>query len=170
MGRSCYCHWTCFITFCFGIRSNSGNYRLLNIRSKIYIFIYIQVLINVPLFKNVQLISRKKNSKKVPPPTLQPSTISDEHHQSIYGTGKNGPTAGSRHMMHNAPSHSNYNISSYGYDNYAIDDDMMMLDEDDLEEVDRLYDMDAVWADHDHEKLKIPTNTLPKKVRVRNND
>lgn len=98
---------------------------------------------------------------------MQTSIVSDEHHQHIYGTGKNGPTAGSRHMMHHPPSHSNsnYNISSYGYDNYAIDDDMMMLDEDDLEDVDRLYDMDAVWADHDHDKLKVPSNNMAKKVR-----
>lgn len=91
--------------------------------------------------------------------------MSDEHHQHMYGTGKNGPTTGSRHMMHHSPpshSNSNYNISSYGYDNYAIDDDMMMLDEDDLEDVDRLYDMDAVWAD---DKLKIPSNSMAKKVQ-----
>lgn len=84
----------------------------------------------------------------------------DMHHHHVYGTGKNGPTAGSRHntMHQQAPSrsNSNYNISSYGYDNYAIDDDMMMLDEDDLEDADRLYDMDAVWTDQDHEKLKVP--------------
>lgn len=97
--------------------------------------------------------------------------IADELHQHMYSTGKSGPTTGSRHMMHHPPSHSNsnYNISSYGYDNYAIDDDMMMLDEDDLEDVDRLYDMDAVWTDHnhDHEKLKIPpTSSTMKKVRV----
>lgn len=94
--------------------------------------------------------------------------ISEDPHQHMYVTGKNGPTTGSRHMMHHPPSHSNsnYNISSYGYDNYAIDDDMMMLDEDDLEDVDRLYDMDAVWSDHDHEKLKIPSSNVGKKVRV----
>jgi len=116
----------------------------------------------------LQLVSRNKNNKKVPPPTLQASMISDDQNQHIYGTGKNGPTTGSRHMMHHPPSHSNsnYNISSYGYDNYAIDDDMMMLDEDDLEDVDRLYDMDAVWSDHDHEKVKVPPNIAGKKVRV----
>lgn len=73
-------------------------------------------------------------------------------------------------MMHNTPSHSNYNINSYGYDNYAIDDEMMMLDEGDLGDADRLYDMDTVWADHDNEKLKIPSNSLTKKVRVYEND
>lgn len=89
-----------------------------------------------------------------------------EDHQHMYGTGKNGPTIGSRHMMHHPPSNSNsnYNISSYGYDNYAIDDDMMMLDEDDLEDVDRLYDMNAVWTEHEHEKHKIPSNSATKKV------
>lgn len=91
--------------------------------------------------------------------------IADDH-QHMYGTGKNGPTIGGRHMMHHPPSNSNsnYNVSSYGYDNYAIDDDMMMLDEDDLEDVDRLYDMNAVWADHEHEKHKIPPNSASKKV------
>lgn len=94
--------------------------------------------------------------------------ISDEHHQHMYGTGKTGPATGSRHMMHHPPSHSNsnYNVSSYGYDNYAIDDDMMMLDEDDLEDVDRLYDMDAVWTDHEHDKHKIPQNSASKKVCI----
>lgn len=111
-------------------------------------------------------MSRHKNNKKIPPPTLQTSMIPDEHHQHIYGTGKTGPSTGSRHMMHHPPSHSNsnYNVSSYGYDNYAIDDDMMMLDEDDLEDVDRLYDMDAVWTDHEQEKHKIPPNSTTKKV------
>jgi len=80
----------------------------------------------------------------------------------MYGTSK----IGTRHLMPHPPSHhsnGNYNISSYGYDNYAIDDDMLMLDEDDLE--DRLYDMDAVWSDHDHEKYKIPSNATAKKVK-----
>ncbi|VVC28857.1 Hypothetical protein CINCED_3A006950 [Cinara cedri] len=124
-------------------------------------------LLFVLIFGITVLVSRHKNNQKIPPPTLQTSIISDEHHQHMYGTGKNGPTTGSRHMMHHPPSHSNsnYNISSYGYDNYAIDDDMMMLDEDDLEDVDRLYDMDAVWADHDHEKLKVSSNNISKKHR-----
>lgn len=136
----------------------------LRLTSLFYLYVF--------FFSHAQLVSRKKNNKKVPPPTMQPtSMMSDDHHQQIYGTGKNGPTAGSRHMLHHPPSHSNsnYNISSYGYDNYAIDDDMMMLDEDDLEDVDRLYDMDAVWTDHDHdrEKLNIPsTNGATKKVSV----
>lgn len=124
-------------------------------------------LLFVLIFGITVLVSRNKNNKKVPPPTLQASMISDDQNQHIYGTGKNGPTTGSRHMMHHPPSHSNsqYNISSYGYDNYAIDDDMMMLDEDDLEDVDRLYDMDAVWSDHDHEKVKVPPNIPGKKHR-----
>lgn len=122
---------------------------------------------NGDCFRSGQLVSRHKNNQKVPPPAMHTSIVADEHHQHIYGTGKNGPAAGSRHAMHHPPSHSNsnYNISSYGYDNYAIDDDMMMLDEDDLEDVDRLYDMDAVWADHDHDKLKVPSNNIGKKVR-----
>lgn len=82
----------------------------------------------------------------------------------MYGTSK----LGTRHLMPpHPPSHhsnANYNVGSYGYDNYAIDDDMLMLDEDDLD--DRLYDMDAVWADHDHEKHKIPPNSTGKKVSV----
>ncbi|KAL5238432.1 hypothetical protein ACI65C_005842 [Semiaphis heraclei] len=124
-------------------------------------------LLFVLIFGITVLVSRNKNNKKVPPPTLQTSMMSDDQNQHIYGTGKNGPTTGSRHMMHHPPSHSNsnYNISSYGYDNYAIDDDMMMLDEDDLEDVDRLYDMDAVWSDHDHEKVKVPSNIAGKKHR-----
>ncbi|XP_001952621.2 flocculation protein FLO11 [Acyrthosiphon pisum] len=124
-------------------------------------------LLFVLIFGITVLVSRNKNNKKVPPPTLQASMISDDQNQHIYGTGKNGPTTGSRHMMHHPQSHSNsnYNISSYGYDNYAIDDDMMMLDEDDLEDVDRLYDMDAVWSDHDHEKVKVPPNIAGKKHR-----
>lgn len=124
-------------------------------------------LLFVLIFGITVLVSRNKNNKKVPPPTLQASMVSDDQNQHIYGTGKNGPTTGSRHMMHHPPSHSNsnYNISSYGYDNYAIDDDMMMLDEDDLEDVDRLYDMDAVWSDHDHEKVKVPPNVAGKKHR-----
>ncbi|XP_025196631.1 mucin-2-like [Melanaphis sacchari] len=124
-------------------------------------------LLFVLIFGITVLVSRNKNNKKIPPPTLQASMMSDDQNQHIYGTGKNGPTTGSRHMMHHPPSHStsNYNISSYGYDNYAIDDDMMMLDEDDLEDVDRLYDMDAVWSDHEHEKVKVPSNIVGKKHR-----
>lgn len=124
-------------------------------------------LLFVLIFGITVLVSRNKNNKKIPPPTLQASMMSDDQNQHIYGTSKNGPTNGSRHMMHHPPSHSNsnYNISSYGYDNYAIDDDMMMLDEDDLEDVDRLYDMDAVWSDHDHEKVKVPANIAGKKHR-----
>ncbi|XP_060843624.1 mucin-5AC-like [Rhopalosiphum padi] len=124
-------------------------------------------LLFVLIFGITVLVSRNKNNKKVPPPTLQASMMADDQNQHIYGTGKNGPTTGSRHMMHHPPSHSNsnYNISSYGYDNYAIDDDMMMLDEDDLEDVDRLYDMDAVWSDHDHEKVKVPPSIAGKKHR-----
>lgn len=90
--------------------------------------------------------------------------ISGDHHQQIYGTGKNGPTT--RHVVHHPPNHSNsnYNVGSYGYDNYAIDDDMMMLDEDDLEDVDRLYDMDAVWADEKHKAAQ--PNSSTKKVCI----
>lgn len=38
---------------------------------------------------------------------------------------------------------------------------MLMLDEDDLD--DRLYDMDAVWSDHEHEKHKMPPNNVTAK-------
>lgn len=109
----------------------------------------------------LQLVSRHRNNKKIPPPTIQ-TMVSGDHHKHVYGTGKNGPTVGGRHHPLNHPN-SNYNVSSYGYDNYAIDDDMMMLEDDDLEDVDRLYDMDAVWADDKH---KAAPSSSAKKVCI----